>query len=373
MFYQIDSSLDGAIENGDPELTDFCDEALTSHRMSNIILALSRNQMRLIEGGTAFGALARKTATYISQKSSDYRAAMRQASRVIIVCDDSKTDSFSISGKFAYVNKKLISRNHILSQSFLLCENVEDAKLYNIIIKEALNSTGYPSSYIGMRLAGGGGSTLPQTLKAEQALPLKGMVICDADIVPSPPPFKHNSTAHKAFEAAKEINLCNSLGMSDCNPLFGLFTTYGPSIENIIGPNLLDSYFQSNGRPEERAKICLAFPSFPELSDLERVIFHVLDLKNGTRVLTNRFDIIREINGSVPPQIANRSNQLTSAVIPRDVIGWINENYLHSRYSGQIKDAIKRDLTNRRYLGMLRPLMQGALDLLAGDTAARRT
>jgi hypothetical protein len=339
MFYQIDAALDDKIISADPEVVTFIEEALVAHRMSNLILVFSRTQMKLIESNLDFSLAARKTLALISQRSNDYRSAMALASRRIIICDDTKTVTFSIAGDTAFVNYKTLRNNHILTQSFFLCENLTDVQFYFILAKNFLAFGRYPENYVVMRPVAGGGSTTFQALYAEQALPLKGMVICDSDKLEPAPPFKHGSTAAKAFEAAIFLEACDCLGLSIKNPLFGFFTTPGFSIENVIGPNLLEVYFEANARHQERQVILKAFPHFPLMDEAEWILWQSLDLKNGTRTLTQQMSRLKDRYQVVPPAILARAKSYTTVKVPSDFFRWVVANHSSSRWVRPIADT----------------------------------
>ncbi|WP_152524694.1 hypothetical protein [Novosphingobium lindaniclasticum] len=374
MFIEIDESIDHEIDSGCQAAIDLIDLLCTAHRMGNLILALTRPQAVRYRQLPAISDLSRRTASFISLRLNDYIAAMKAASRVIRACSPTVQNNFSFSGKTCQVSYRILSQSHILTQKFLLGEGFRDVSVLRIIASEYYATVSYPSAYVTFRPLIGGGGSCHHALQAETAIPCKGLAICDRDAVSAVPPFKHNTTAEKVAACTDEMSLMTHvLGVSENSPFFGFDVTWGRTIENMIGPNLLDTYFSAMNRPIERQKFTSAFPQFPQLDPAEIVLWRDLNLKDGTPSLHAQLQILRNEIGPITASLTGRLSAISQIALPSDTLDWIIENQVGSRFSRGVSRALRCDLGIPAYRTGVEKFALPLLTLAAGDSSARRS
>jgi hypothetical protein len=277
-----------------------------------------------------------------------------------------------LAGKEVTLSAGYFTEESLLTQSFFIAENLTDIKFVSLLIEVALDLAAYPATYLKFRPVGGGGSTVRDSISAEAAVPLRGLVMCDRDKCGPIPPLKDNSTSKSAFSRARELGLVDAgVGLSTRNPFFGFLVTWGFSAENFVGPHLLDAYFDTVSRAE-RARFTLVFPDFPRLNDAELEVWRLLNLKRGTPVMTEVLGALKDTFGAVPAYLLPRFKHATKLSVPRDVISWSIDNKAATRWSRLVRQAIASDLKLARYRGGVWELTERMRTLLAGDQAAAR-
>lgn len=374
MFVEIDDSIDSDLDEGVDAAVGFMDELFTAHRLGNLILVLKRKQAVRYRELLQLSGSSRKTAGQISNRLNDYTAAMGSATRRILACSPKVENSYRFEGQSVRVFYRLLLLEHLSCQKFLLGEGIRDVDIIGFLTKEYYSLNSYPSGYVTYRPLIGGGGSCHHVLEAEQVTPCKGFVICDRDAVLSVPPFKANSTAEKVYESAKRLGLMGDrLGLSDVSPFFGFDITWGRTIENMIGPHVLDLYFSANGRMHERRKFAHAFQNFPNLSELEMTIWRDLNLKDGTGSMTLNVEALRKEIGTIPMAVVEKLGPLGELKFPPDTLDWIRENQTGQRWTSHLRVSARRDLASSIYREAIARLALPLLTIAAGDASARRS
>lgn len=374
MFIEIDESVDELIIGNNQPAIDFIDSILTAHRMGNVLLILNRKQVGQYQACDSLSGLSRRTIGLLSTRRNDYKAALRSASRSLLVCAPGKENNISWHGSVVRVSFRILDLHHLMTQKFFLAEGPNDVEVLGFLIDEYLTFLGYPKAYVTYRPLIGGGGTLPHVLAAEAVTPAKGMVICDRDRCDIVPPFTHNTTIQKAVQEAQRQNLIGeTLGISDNSPFFGIDVTWGRTIENMVGPNVVDVFLESQGRRAERAIFTAAFDMFPVLTEADRLLWRYLNLKSGTAVLTDQLAALRKELGSVPAAVTGRLDALTKVALPKDLLLWIGENRSAQRWTSALRKAVQDDLQDQDYRHAVEAIALPMLTLAAGDSTARRS
>lgn len=374
MYIEFSSRFDELIDDELNDYSNFFESMATSHRLGYHIILPSLKLLLRINLLDGISDAARATFNLISRRINDYRAAAERCRRVIVICPTCELQNIVFSGRKALVSSRLLTEEHLMTQKFFLAENIRDVMYLRALLDILYSSEGFPSSYVHFRPLAGGGSTIADVLESETATPHKGYIICDRDTSANPPPYRQGTTAHLAFERAVRLGaLGNSIGLSECNPFFAFDNTQGRCVENYLGPHLLDLYFNTLARRTERRPFSSAFPNFPNLSEDEMTIWMLLNLKDGTPVMTETLDQIRTRFGGMPPWVVSRTRSLSALSVPRDAISWVSANAVGSRYAPDISRAVLRDLRSGEYrIGLDR---HAALlrEIAAGDRDARRS
>lgn len=374
MFVEIDESIDDELFGGVEIAIKFIDELFTAHRLGNLILVLKRAQAVRYRELTELSAASRKTASQISNRLNDYAAAMGSATRRILACSPTVENSYRFDGQIVRVSYRLLALDHLACQKFLLGEGIRDIEIIGFLTNEYYSLNSYPSGYVTYRPLIGGGGSSHQVLEAEQVAPCKGFAVCDRDAVASVPPFKANSTAEKVYECTKRLGLMGDrLGLSEVSPFFGFDITWGRTIENMIGPHVFETYLIANNRKQERKPFAEAFQNFPDLSDLEIIIWRDLNLKEGTGSMTNNLEVLRKEIGSVPMAIVEKLGALSELRFPTDTLDWIRENQTGQRWTSALRASARRDLSISIYCEAIARIALPLLALAAGDASARRS
>ena len=374
MFSEIDPSLDSKINAGSRPEIDFLDAAISAHKLGNILLVLSRAQSLAYQANINVSNTSKRMLGFLSAKSSDYRAAMRLAHRKIIVCSSEVEPSYRISAGSVRISFRMLDLHHLMTQKSLLTEGKRDVDLLELLCDEYYTAIRYPRSYVAYRPLLGGGGAISHVLQSEEAIPHKGMMVCDRDSCGPSPPFKRNSTAQKAMNAANDLGLANNkLGISEVSPFFGFELTWGRTIENLIGPNALEAFFNAGNRRAERALFVSAFPDFPALDTAELTLWRYINLKTGTPVLTEQLNMLKNSMGAVPAGIAARLRQISAVSIPADAIDWFVANQAAQRWTTALRAGIQSDLSISEFRTAIEIIAIPLRTLAAGDKSARRS
>lgn len=374
MFIQIDKSVDEEVLCGHTGASEFLDDVINAHRLGNLLLVLSRAQLARYRECTTLSHTSRRMLGLLSTRLNDYKAALRSASRSVIVCSPSHENNYRVEGSIAWISYRLLDSHNLHTQKFFLAEGRRDIDLIGMLAEEYYNIVRYPRAYVTFRPLLGGGGALHHVLESETVTPARGFVVCDRDACVAVPPFGHNTTGQKALSSAQQLGLIgDSLGLSDTSPFFGFQVTWGRTIENMVGPHMLESYFVSMNRKAERATITAAFPDFPTLNPSEQLLWRYLNLKGGTPILTEQLTALREAFGSVPAPILARLGPISAAVVPADTIDWLIDNRAARRWTASLKSAIALDLANPTFRQAVEALALPLLTLAAGDGTARRS
>lgn len=374
MFYELDGSVEEEVIAGHEPAIDFLDAVITSHRMGNVVLVLSKLQTIRFRSLEKLSGISRKTLGLLSTKSNDYRAAMRSCERRVIVVSPTVEQNFRLIDNVVRVSYRLLGLEHLMTQKFFLAEGKRDIGLMDVLASEYLSSVGYPRSYVSFRPLLGGGGALPHVLESELVTPHKGLAVCDRDACGDVPPYGHNTTIKKTMESVCTLGLSDgSFGLSSTSPFFGIEPTWGRSIENLVGPNLLDAYFVARNRRDERSLFLKAFPQFPSLSLGEQIVWRFLNLKSGTTNAIGQITpFLKNITGVDRPSF-DTSKGWDVLTIPADTIDWVIENQAAQRWTQALRRAVAIDLTVASFRQAVEAFALPLLTLAAGDSGARRS
>ena len=374
MYFKLSEKFETMSVNELGSYADFFETLFTAHRLGFHIIIAKRKLLLKIRELLGISGRAKATIDQISNKLNEYYSASSTVRRIIICSPPEPGLTFRLEDRDVVISIDILNEHHLLQQKFLLTENLTDGSIVIALSEVFLKSGNYPINFIAYRAIGGGGNTLADALREEanNAPRPKGLAFCDSDGSKNPPPFIDNTTAWRAFAIAAELNLVNQgIGLSLSSPFFAFDVTRGHSIENYIGPNLLECYFNALNRRTERLAFMRAFPNFPKLSALEITIWMSLNLKIGTTSLKGVFDLLRRENGSVPPQMLARHTSYIQLSFPGDVLAWIITNS-KGRWQRPIENAVRLDLKYDAYLSSIEHHANLIRDICAGDTSARQ-
>jgi len=199
------------------------------------------------------------------------------------------------------------------------------------------------------------------------------LVLCDRDQAEPVPPFSVGTTGESAHTRAIALALLSGpLGWSDVSPMFGMAVTWGRTLENYVGPNLLDYYFSQSSSKAERKLLTDAFPTFPNLSSEEWAFWRMINLKDGTKepAFAKVLAEYKTQFGAPPKPLLPFLKNYGAAKIPGDTIGWVVKNAAGSVHSRKIIQAIGRDMRHSAYLDGVRDLATLLREVAAGDRRA---
>lgn len=347
---------------------DVIEALLFVHLQGHHIFTLTPRQLLLLRGALAFQGLPAKALEVISRKSQAYYASMRNARTVLSVRPISSGGDARISGREISVSPQWLSARINSPPSIFLENAVNDGRLYKILIERVATEVGADASMIVFRPVHGGGGTLGSVLEDVHGHQLKGLCICDKDLSSaSPLPLRSHSTAEGVFEALVRMGVINASCESTINnPLFSFKLTAGWSLENYIGPNQLDIYFEAeHGARALRASFVNVFPKFPDLSAREMALW----LSINFRASQDEQHLKTGYEGRVGAQASNAAQMYAASelVFPAGVVQWIAKNATGSQWSRKLTASYKRDLSHDCYKEALQDLAISAHYLLAGD------
>ncbi len=362
----------GANAANSAAIRDFISDVLQAHRLGIFLVMIPRREIVELLG-MDFSQSSKATLNYISTKLSDYEIAANLSRRVLTVCDHSVEPKYQIVGRNVRISSRLLSLERCVTKAFFLAENLTDIRLIRVLCDTIFKIEPYPSDLICFRPVLGGGSTVADALENEDPVPQKGIVLCDRDKEADVPPFAAGTTGEIAHRRAITLALLSGpLGWSDISPMFGFAATWGRTLENYVGPNLLDYYFSVSTSRNQRKLLTDAFPKFPNLSAEEWWFWCILNLKDGTKppTLAKVLDEFKTRFG-IPPKAQLPFLKYYGAVkIPGDTIDWVVNNAADSVHSKKIAQAIERDLRHPEYFEGIRLLATLLREVAAGDRRA---
>ena len=333
--------------------------------LSPRIIIRIRNLITL--GPQASAALSKVEQSYL-----DYRSVSRVSLRVIIIVPYSGIVPAFPSDRECHVRAQDL--NSFLNEPpRLFVENaVADGRFYELIAKLTCEQMHVPSVYMRVDKQHGGGNTLAAVIRHLHGSDLHGVCICDRDCIQAVPPFGVGTTGGAALEALVSLGLAIAAEgyITILKRSFYFLVTHGWSLENYIGPSLLDLFFSH--RPEARAArpdFVRAFPQFPQLSDNQMLEWWMINFKAVQPLATL-------VNGYVYLQAGELANEerlelLAELTIPTSVIPWIIDNSYDTRHSRAVHKAILDDMANETYRVALYDLAKVIFTVCAADDRAK--
>lgn len=349
---------------------DVIEALLIVHLQGHHILALTPKQLSLLNGALAFQGLPARALEIISRKSQAYYASMRSAKAVVSVRPISTGGEARIVGREISVSPQWLSNRLANPPSIFLENAINDGRLYKGLIHGIAPDVGADANMIVFRPVHGGGGTLGAVLENVHGRQLKGLCVCDKDLSNSTaPPFRAHSTAEGAFQALCRMGVLGPAGENTAeNPLFSFMTTSGWAIENYIGPNQLDAFFQAEHEVRVfRTSFVDVFPRFPDLSPREMALWMSINF----RAVQDGEHLRAGYEGRVGTQgiDAAQIEAASRLVFPAGTVQWVAENLSGSRWSRDLAASYKRDLSIDLYKDAVRDLAKAAQYLLAGDAS----
>ena len=222
----------------------------------------------------------------------------------------------------------------------------------------------FPREYLSVNRFHGGGTALGQAISDLDG-PLRGFCICDRDQAVSPPPFRQGTTGASALNALLQKGVLENAGhtITYRSPFFRFLGTFGWSLENYIGPNVLSYFFSENKNSAADLPIFVsAFPQFPDVSDDEMELWKIIHFKSELQKIDDIHLALTQMHLD-----QNRAAYLARLKMPTNALVWVRDNFEGSRFSKHIQEAFKRDLRSSIYRHGLMELAE-ALPIFIADT-----
>ncbi|MEJ1934942.1 hypothetical protein WDZ92_32500, partial [Nostoc sp. NIES-2111] len=313
------------------------DLLLEKHCSRSHLLCLSPAEVKKLRGAITFGPRALRTLDTILRRSQDYFSSFRNVRQYLLV---SPLQIQTVGGH----NQRQIS-----------------------VILSGLEQLQLPSAHVLVRPFHGGGNTLGSAIEELVGPRIQGLCIVDRDCCSSIPPFPEGKTAFSAFNALCRIGAMTirENQLQHLRPFFRLMISQGWSLENLIGPNLAEVYFEANNRISERHRFLEVFPTFPELSDSERKEWWLVNFKASDQSADEFVAGHHSQYGEfIDPA---RAAKLANLTLPRDAVTWIGSSWRSGRHAGTVRTAIRRDLRWPDYASFIEELAHAALSNLSAD------
>jgi hypothetical protein len=339
------------------------------HSERRILFCLPPAMTARISRHTSIGPLARSVISSIQSSYLDYSSMKHLVRSKIRVVPDSSTTPPLINADLLVGNQAIV-RNFITCGPYLYLENApNDGSFYEFLITSFFIKERIPRHLSFANTFHGGGNALGAAMAALQNSNLTGLCICDRDTAEDVPPFPLHSTGASALSAALMKGAISSiLPPISAHPFFSIRPTLGWSMENYIGPHLLEAYFQNN--PEaavHRSNFVTVFPSFPALAEGETVEWFVSHYKS----FQNAMEVRNGLNRLNAPISEERATLLGALQIPRNVLSWVISNAVTSRHTAEIRRAIQSDLCLKFYFEAVREIAMDYVNVFAADANAK--
>ncbi len=340
------------------------------HLDRKILLHVSLRLVNRLCEDPSFGMANIKILGALIKRAQDYNAALKVLKRhAVVFPDSSKIIPIATHDRMEGYARQLVE--FFSHEPRLYLENsINDGKLYAIIMEAIAAQIGALPVLAHARRFHGGGNTLGQAVLDLGEPRLLGMSICDRDGTFDAPPFKANSTGQKMIECGISMNaISQSIPPQPLHPFFRIFATHGWSLENYVGPNTLDTFFQNNHEcAAVRARFTAAFGNFPSLDHEEGKEWLLINMKKADQdpdsILPGQHRL--ELNDD-----AARRNIIAALSYPSNVIQWISSNYIGSRYSKDIARGIELDLSMMLKTTNLISMATDYYEIFAADSRMR--
>lgn len=371
MFVKFDVEFEGFDAPAWVPYAETVERLLIAHEGRSHLVVLSPKQIGAIANGIQLSQMTRKVLGVLQKRASDYYQAMNYAERILVVCDPATTAATTIAGREIRMPANQIGRQWMHNRPHLYVEHgVNDANFYEVLAKGYLSQLAEPHEYFFINPVHGGGSTLATVVGSHDDHVLKGVCICDRDTRDPSPPFGGTSRAVHDMLVARGAMDRNHIGWCERRPMFAWSVVGAKSVENLVGPQLMEAYFDivHSARPYRR-DVVAAFPSFPILSDDEMRLWLLSNSKEGESDEAFVSAAFQRLTGRSPPWTAAKLRQMAAIHVPSGLIEWAGRMGRASAIERQIRAAIHRDLRNGLYRSAVEPIPSLIRDLLAADPA----
>ncbi|MCE7797353.1 hypothetical protein LWE61_12385 [Sphingobium sufflavum] len=343
------------------------DRLLHVHLQRNHLFCLSPSEVVALRRAIQFGPQALHVLSTILRRAQDYAASVGSATRHAVLMPLGSAVREPL-GKEFYIKAEDASWWLEHPPSLYVENAVSDGGLYNFILSSGLRSLIGSPKYLMVRPFHGGGNPLGSVMEALFDERIQGICICDRDDACAVPPFPKDTTSEQAHVALHKMRVVDAQGQSEPrNPFFSFKITHGWGVENYIGPNVLNLFFNSHLEAcTSRSAFLNAFPDFPALSETEANEWFSINFKSVTqdaenieRGLSGRFRIAAD---------STRCGLLAGLSIPKSVIPFVIASAKSGRHHHELLRAFDRDMRINIYRNAVRDLTQAAMDALAADT-----
>lgn len=342
---------------------------LIRHSERRILLALPPALISKIRRCSNIGPLANAALNSISDRYLDYSSMRRITRSGIRMLADESEKQREITDSVFEARQLEVKAFLDVAPKFYLENAPNDGNFYKLLIETFLAKEKVPTELCFSESFHGGGNTLGAAMENSDAAHLVGLCICDRDTGGDAPPFPKETTGEAAFAAAVAMKaVSNETPAVPLHPFFLIMATHGWSMENYIGPNLLDAFFQSNPSASElRVNFGAAFSDFPNLSAAEEQEWfssHFKCQQDGADILESAYRLLGQ-----PSQ--DRCAELGRLQVPSSALNWIIDNARGTRHSKSISRAIRLDLEINQYERSVRELSEVYISIFAADRRAK--
>jgi|TARA_R100000049_G_C1946820_1_gene92305 hypothetical protein len=338
---------------------------LESHFSAKILFCIKPAQIEFLRKNCEFGARSKRILSIIERKYQGYFASLRLSS--------GKVEIHNTAPRTPMENVVQVSIEDIdwiiNSQPALFVENaLSDGGFYRSLLSILVSTEFGSEQFLSLLPYHGGGSTLGPLIETEFGKLAKGICLCDRDKVSDAPPFRSGSTAGSAYSSLRKLGIILEDGSgSDTNPFFRFATTCGWSLENYMGPHLVEFCLQhcEDGKSYHSA-LCDVFPNFPNLSSDEFFEWLSINFRSSTQPK-------EEIVSQFPERFAgnsitdDRAEQLSALTLPADCLKNAIIFLRGGRYSSTARKLVEKDFSEYFSMTSLPKIVRSAQCALAGD------
>ncbi|PTW37598.1 hypothetical protein [Rhodovulum kholense] len=341
---------------------------LLRHAERRILLSLPPAIISRVERDLHLGVLSAATLKSIKGRYLDYGSVGASVKFSIRVLPDGSEIVPTVNHE-VFAAKSDVVINFLKDPPKLFLENApNDGRFYKLLVELFHKKSGFPSGLCFSETFHGGGTALGAAMADLDTKILAGICICDRDTSGVAPPFPKGKTGEAALNAAVSKGaFTNGVSLVPAHPFFALLATLGWSMENYVGPNLLDLYFSCNpGACDLRPKFFEAFPNFPELSERESrewFISYLKEFQDGASVGEG----VKRLRGDTS---GARNGAIGALQIPGSTIDWALGNARGTRYSKEIMTAINKDLSIEFYSDGVREIATRYAEIFTADSNA---
>lgn len=348
---------------------DKIESILIAHSMGSHLFAPTPREVVKLESISGLGITARRMLGLIGKRASEYAIARRSVVRKIVIELPGSGRFLDFVGHEIRIDISRLRAEWLFSQPRLFVENASnDGRLYDALISEFLRAADQSVTCFSVNPMHGGGTTLGAVVIGEKLRGPKGLCLSDRDTWRVGPPYQQMAKRLSEELIGSNLIIAAMPEFESRVPVFEWRLTKTRMLENMIGPNLLDVYFQHcppDGRAA-RQTFEAAFTQFPILNPDEFVIWTIADFKRGPFDLDDLKAGFLERTGRRVPWPDNRLLLMGAPTVPPASIAWIAHER-DGRHTHEIAAAIQEDLKSAIYASMLEDIASVARDLLAAD------
>ncbi len=339
---------------------------LHSHQEQKILLYIFPRLADKLVSDPHFGYVNISIVKRISTRTPDYFAAFKFFYRHILLYPNTHNIAPVQSERIMSGFADNVIAIATATPRFYLENGVNDGRLYSALFDTTSKLIEAPRHLVRYRRFHGGGSTLGHAVSDLEENVLVGMSVCDRDGTMSVPPFREYSTGAGMLACCEEKNAVSvDETISHLHPFFRILPTFGWSLENYIGPHLLEEFFLANtDSAVQRPSFVRAFPNFPNLNEIEYKEWFLSNHKRSNQpaetVNAGRSRL------ELPPS-PDRDTLICALSVPNNAVEWVIANHSDTRFSRHIQNAILRDLDNPIYFSALSEMARDFYEIFAAD------